>query len=124
MTMPNNGSSELCKTQLGGVRRVVPQLILVPLVCAAILATGISRTWAAAASKPVPYNDSYVLQLISNVNNVDGTQDQVYVGQGTNTVGGSFTVVNQVHVIPLGPICDSGSCTVVFHFTSRFAVTM
>jgi hypothetical protein len=83
-----------------------------------------SRTWAAASSKPIAYKDSYVLQLISNVNNPDGTQDQVYVGQGTNTIGGSFTVIDQVHVIPLGVVCDPASCAVVFHFTSALAVTM
>jgi len=132
----NRGSSAAGKNQLGakwkcftnrklsfGASGVVPRLILVPIVCAAIFA-GTSRTWAAASSKPIPYKDSYVLQLVSNVNNGDGTQDQVYVGQGTNTVGGSFTVINQVHVIPLGIVCGSVSCAIVFHFTSALTVTV
>jgi len=107
-----------------GVQRVVPRLVLVPLVCFALLVAGVNRSWAAASSSPIPYKDSYVLQLVSNVNNPDRTQDQVYVGQGTNTIGGSFAVINQVHVVPLGVVCGPSSCAIVFHFTSALTVTM
>ena len=76
-----------------GVLGVVPRLVLVPLVCFALLVAGVNRSWAAAASSPIPYKDSYLLQFVSQ-----SGSDQVYVGVGTNTVGGSFTIVVQVHL--------------------------
>src|SRR4051794_15868030 len=68
--------------------------ILLPLICGALSVVGINQTSAATTSKQIPYKDSYVLQLVSNINNPGGTQDQVYLGQGTNTIGGSFTVIS------------------------------
>jgi hypothetical protein len=101
----SRGLFALGKNQPGarskGVSRAVPRLLLVPLVCAAVLAMGVSRTWAAAAAVQVPYTDSYVLQLVSNINHDDGSQDQVYVGAGTGTYVGNLTVVITVHIVPL-----------------------
>jgi len=80
--------------------RILPRLILVPLVCAAMFSMGTSRSWAAASPSPVPYRDSYVLQFVSQVDNNDGSRDQVYEGAGINTHGGIFNVVVQAHIEP------------------------
>jgi hypothetical protein len=84
-----------------GVSRVVPRLILIPLVCAAMFSIATSRTLAAAAAVQVPYKDSYVVESVGGVINPDGSRDVVLAGVGTNTHGGTFTVVVQLHLDPV-----------------------
>jgi hypothetical protein len=120
---PRAKSKFLTHGQLSlGVSRVVPRLILIPLVCAAMFSTATSRTWAAASSPPVPYKDSYVLHEVSNVDNPDGSRDQVYAGVGTNSHSGSFTVIVEAHIEPTE--YDSVSNSYVIPFTGSETVTV
>jgi len=112
---PRAQSKSLAPRQLSwGVSRAVPRLILVSLVCAAVFSLATSRAWAAAAAVQVPYKDSYVLHDVSNVNNPDGSRDQVYAGVGTNSHGGSFTIVVQNHIEPTEYDPDSNSYVIAF----------
>jgi hypothetical protein len=99
---PRAESKFLTHRQLSlGALRAVPKLILVPLVCSAMFSIATSRTLAAAAAVQVPYKDSYVVQSVGGVINPDGSRDVVLAGVGTNTHGGRFTIVIQLHLDPV-----------------------
>jgi hypothetical protein len=105
-----------------GVARGIPRRMLVPLVYAAMFMMGASQSWAAAAPVQVPYKDSYVLNEVSNVDNPDGSRDQVYSGTGIASHGGRFTVVGTVHIEPTE--YDAGSNSYIIPFTGTETVTM
>jgi hypothetical protein len=104
------------------VSRVVPRLMLVPLVCAAMFSLAASRTWTAAAADQVPYQDSYVMQEVSSVDNPDGSRDQVYAGEGIDSHGGRITVVVQVHIEATE--YDLGSNSYIIPFAGSETITV